>query len=488
MKAIIIMHLNKLIKIILIFFFFNNAALAQHHYIIEIDRINDTKTYKKLQFIKGSAAEIKCSAPIVENGDIITVRMINFNELLYALDVKSNFKEKEPSTLSKVVTNAAPLLDLVSMTGSIAFLKKLTANPPSAIEKNNTRGLEDEATINNTNKELTEIVSSIARTQSSYINLVASEGVSLDSLKENINELSINIFGEKDILNSRFNRLKIQFENIGDESQNSLEYKRLKYYIYNYDSAEIETTASKISSLNKLLTEVDFIQERTFIVTGKTETSELFYVDAIVYKRENVITEKSGLLSYYNNEESKINGDQIRQNFRVDFKVKHKNRLYFNFSINQILIPKNSYAYSTTSFSVIDAISDSFKFSSNDFGGRSKTSFGMNINYDLPDFISSIKTSCLIGYSMIFNNLQSEIIDPTQVKKGFLMTGFSIRPTTFPYLSLSLGCAWSKYDYLSSKYQVDKKYSSSEISEEERKSAIEKKIKPAFFVGININL
>jgi len=476
---------------ILLLIFFSKVTCGQQHYVIEIDRINDTKTYKKLQFIKGSPEEIKCPAPSIENGDIITVRMVNFNELLYALDVNSNFIKKEKSTLSKVVSNAAPLLDMVSMTGSISLLKKLTENPPSAVENNNnTRGLDDENSINNANKEFSEIVSVVAKTQSNYKQLVSSEAISLDSLKESINELSMNISIEKNNLIERFNKIKNLIDNLEDENQNSLEYKRLKYLIENYDSDEIKTTISKIAALNKLLSEVDFIQERTFIVTGKTENSETFYLDALVYKRERFITEKAGLLSYYNNEESKTNGDQIRQNFRVELKVKHKNQLYFNFSVNQIFIPQNSHTFSTSTISTNNlsgASIDSFKFTSNDWGGSSKTSFGLNINYNLPDFNSELKTACLIGYSMIFNNSQNSTEVPT-VKKGFLMTGFSIKSTRFQYLSLSLGCAWSKYDYLSSKYQVDKKYSSEEISSEERKLAIGKKVKPAFFVGLNINL
>ena len=483
--------IKKLLFFILIFTFFNTVTNGQQHYIIEIDRINDIKTYKKLQFDKGNAKETKCPIPTLENGDIITVRMINFNELIYAFDVKTNFKEKEQSTLSKVVNNAAPILDLVSLGGSISFLQKLTATPPAAIENNITRGLGDEANVNNIYKKLTDIVSSVARNQSSYLNLVSSEGISIDSLKESINELSFKISTENEILNKNYSDIKNLFEEIGDENQNTLEYKRLKYYLDNYDTAEIEVTSSKIASLNKLLVDVDFIQERTFIVTGKTENSELFFLDAIVYKRENIITEKAGLLPYYSVEESRINGDQIRQNFRVDFKVKHKNRLYFNFSINQIIIPKNRNLISTNQFITNDPIEgvqiDSFRFISNEWGSSSKTSFGMNVNYDLPDFISSLKTSCLIGYSMIFNNSQN-LGDAISVKKGFLMTGFSIKPTKFQYLALSFGCAWSKYDYLTSKYQVDKNYSSLEYSEDERKLAIGQKVKPAFFLGINVNL
>jgi len=56
---------------------------AQSYFIIIIDRINNTQTFKQKVFKNGRPIETDIKPPEVKKGDIITVRMINFNELIY---------------------------------------------------------------------------------------------------------------------------------------------------------------------------------------------------------------------------------------------------------------------------------------------------------------------------------------------------------------------------------------------------------------------
>jgi hypothetical protein len=85
------------------FSFISKDINAQSHYIDVIDRINNKKTFKQKEFKNGRPTEKDIKTPEVKKGDIITVRMINFNELIYGLCIKSNLIEKPKSLVSDVL-------------------------------------------------------------------------------------------------------------------------------------------------------------------------------------------------------------------------------------------------------------------------------------------------------------------------------------------------------------------------------------------------
>jgi hypothetical protein len=72
-------------------------------------------------------------------------------------------------------------------------------------------------------------------------------------------------------------------------------------------------------------------------------------------------------------------------------------------------------------------------------------------------------------------------------KKGFLTTGINIGHKKFKFINLAAGAAWGEYSQLSPKYQADK-FIENNLSEAEISGAVSKKIKPAFYVGLSINL
>ena len=73
------------------------------------------------------------------------------------------------------------------------------------------------------------------------------------------------------------------------------------------------------------------------------------------------------------------------------------------------------------------------------------------------------------------------------IVKEYKKIELSIGHKKFKYINFSAGAAWGEYAQLSSKYQADK-FIQNNLSDAEISSAVIKKIKPAFYLGMNIIL
>ena len=176
---------NKLTIIALLILSFISIEInAQKHYIVVIDRINNTKTYKQKDFKNGRPTETDIKTPEVKKGDIITVRMINFNELIYGLYIKSNLIEKPKSLVSDVLRTAEPVFGLASMSPTMGMLSSLLMSPPSI-----TRGEAGEKSAASLHKRLVKVMRQVAETEAAYNDLSHDEGITLDELKNKINDL-----------------------------------------------------------------------------------------------------------------------------------------------------------------------------------------------------------------------------------------------------------------------------------------------------------
>jgi hypothetical protein len=236
---------------------------------------------------------------------------------------------------------------------------------------------------------------------------------------------------------------------------------------------------------------VDFVSESTFIVEDKESrysseeiAYEKFNIKANVYKRVELITSSSisDTKKQYKQDEYHNPDDQLNQSFDLNLKIKNKYTPYFSIAINRIFVPTNRYSYSP----VYDYLSDSVKFNAVSVGGA-KTSIGMSLNFDIPVHSQSLSFAGTIGYSMAFWKSPNDFDGETSNKKGFVTTGISIGHKKFKFINLAAGAAWGEYSQLSTKYQADK-FIENNLSAAEISGAVTKKIKPAFYVGLSINL
>ena len=469
---------NKLSIIALfILSFISKEINAQKHYIVIIDRINNTETFKQKEFKNGRPTETDIKTPEVKKGDIITVRMINFNELTYGLEIKSSLIEKPKSLVSDILKAAEPIVESYSMSPAMGKLTTLLKYPPSI-----TRGESSEKSAASIHKRLVKLMKQVAETETAYIDLSNDEGLTLDELKDKIKDLNSK-FNANSIKNE-YKKIETEVEQSADST--STDWASMLETTNDYSEDNIESLNSKISDYKKALSLVDFVSESTFIVESRYASDDIAYekfnIKANVYKRVNLITASSisDTKKQYKNEYPNQD-DQLNQSFDLNLKIKNKYTPYFSIAINRIFVPNNRYT-----FAYDDQRLDSVKFNAVSVGGA-KTSIGMSLNFDVPVHSQSLSFAGTIGYSMAFWKSQNDFDGETSNKKGFVTTGISIGHKKFKFINLAAGAAWGEYSQLSTKYQADK-YIENNLSAAEISGAVSKKIKPAFYVGLSINL
>jgi hypothetical protein len=467
------------------FFFFVFLSLfkvsnAQKHYIVEYDRINASVKYKQKTFDKGRPVEKDIKQPSLLINDLITIRVVNFNELLYGLVIDGELEEKDKSVLEDILDKSAGVMRFTNMSASADLMSDLLSSTPTSI----TRGSTSSAVLS-LQKRFTTLVSKVATTQSSIKSIIYDEGLTKQEMLERVTELEIgfgSVSASKELIAIKADAEKLSF-NDNDESE-----VKFRNYLGGYNLDEIEMTENTLLEVASLLKQIDFIQEKTIQVEKNSYSSkeyEAYNLVLKIYKRAEPIKSTSDLkltIQHYDYDYGgKREGDILNQLHQIRMPIAYRYKLYFSVGVNRIFVPENRFSYSIEE----DFFGDSVQFVSNRAGG-SRFAVGLHLNYDLPIRSQKIATSANIGYFVSFSENNNNKL-ASETRKGFFTTGVSFKFLKVPYIAFHTGAAWSRFQQLSSKYQADKWYENT-ISESELEAQISNKTKPAFYVGFSLNL
>ena len=465
---------------VFIFLTFIKFSNAQKHYIVEYDRINASVKYKQKTFDKGRPVEKDIKQPSLRINDLITVRVVNFNELLYGLVLDGELEKKEESVLADILDKSAGVMRFTNMSASADLMSDLLSGTPGSI----TRGGTSSAVVS-LQKRFTSLVSKVATTQKSIKTIIYDEGLTKDEMLERVNELEIG-FGSVSI-SKELLAIKADAEKLTVNDNDETEFK-FRNYLGGYNLDEIEMTENTLLEVASLLKQIDFIQEKTIQVEGNSYSSreyEAYNLILKIYKRAEPIKSTSDLKLTIQNYDydygGKREGDILNQLQQIRMPVAYRYKLYFSVGVNRIFVPENRFSYKTEE----DLFGDSVQFVSSRSGG-SRFAVGLHLNYDLPIRSQKISTSANIGYFVSFNENSSNTFSQSE-RKGFFTTGASFKFLKVPYIAIHAGAAWSRFQQLSSKYQADKWYENT-ISESELDAQISNRTKPAFYVGFSLNL
>jgi hypothetical protein len=453
---------------------------AQSHYIVVVDRIQNNQTYKKKDFKEGRSTETDIEKPLVKRGDIITVRMVNFNELMYGFDVDWEVEKKPTTMLSSVLQASRPLIS--SYTNGLPDMLETMNELLNDIPARN-RGVDEEKPVVAMQRRMADFLGQMTDVGKVLTIINNDEGLTLEEEKSIVN-MALRKYKSEELI-ATFNQIKKDTEknkNLSDEK-----WKILDYIIDQYDEQYITEMGEALEKTKEALLRVDFISEISFQMTQEdaNEYLDKLHMTIKIYKRANslALDGKQGAekarekYSWRRNEDD---GDQLNQCYIVDLKVKNKYKPYFSIMANRILMPKNSFTFEPK----LNQDGDSIKFASASNGGA-KNAVGLCLNFDIPLLSQKLNFTGALGYSFAFwkdmlNNNKPE-------KKGFVITGINLGLKKFEYLNLAIGCAWGEYDQLVSRYSADQ-YTYNNLSDAEMSAAISKKIRPAFYYGLSINL
>jgi len=472
---------NKLVIIALLMFsFISKELIAQSHYIVVIDRIQNTKTYKKKEFKEGRSTEMDIEKPMVKRGDIITVRMVNFNELMFGFEVDWEVEKKPTTMLSNVLQASSPLIN--TYTNGLPEMMGTMNDLLNDIPARN-RGGDEEKPIVALQRRMADFLGQMSVVDKDFVRINNDEGLKLEEEKSIVNNALRKY--NKDELTATYIQIKQDAEKNKDNSDEK--WRHLDDMIDQYDEQYITDMGEALEKTKEALLRVDFISESSFQVSQEDANDYLdkLHMSIKIYKRATSLALKGKdgadeTREKYSWSTKEDDGDQLNQCYIVDMKVKNKYKPYFSIIVNRIFMPKNSYTFEPD----YSEFRDSIKFTSASNGGA-KNAVGLSLNFDIPLHSQQLNFTGTLGYSMAF--WKDVLNNKETIKKGFVTTGLTVGLKKFEYLNLALGCTWGEYSQLSSKYQADK-FIENNLSEAEISGAVSKKIKPAFYLGLNINL
>ena len=455
---------------------------AQQHYVVTVDRLKNDRKYTKMDLENGRPVEKPISKPALEKGDILTVRLINFNELVYGMEVESKLIEKRNLT-ERLMAN--PLIDQVKKSPTVEQLLTILSDPPRS------RGEEGALSINSVHKNYVNVLTKIKRTEDE-LNIVFDEGATLTEIKTKVAVISSKhnpkeIEGDLEELKKDIELLKATdnsplLDEIADGAE---EIESLSENGFLHDKYNVK-------NLKKLLAKVDFIQEKTIII-GKDERDddefEKFITYVFIYKRADEITSVDKLTkkpySFDDYSEGEKAGDFLRQFMVVDLKMRDTKRPFWSLGIHRVFIPTNTYSYNLE-YNYDYFGNDSLRFVPNRVGGG-RTVVGTDINFRLPLKNSLFNTYFSLGLAMAFSDSPGKKAFELDDNQAFVTTGLAFRPNKLSNFSLRTGMAWSKQQMISKNYKANVWYEDN-FTEDEFDQIINKKIKPAFMIGLSLKL
>ena len=479
-----------------------SISFSQNHYVVTIDRINDnSKKYEVLTFKNGRPITREINGiPSVKKGDLITIKLINFNELIYGFEIKNNLVGKPKSFASQLIQDNPITKAIFSSSPAALLFSTLLQTPPSGVD--GSRGTDDKySLVKEDIKDGYNVISKKIITSNERLKWIIEEdgeGTTKKELLDNINELKIN-YNPYQIKESLI-EIKDKIEKIpnGDRgAEINYLYSNIEKLLTT-DENYFTYTESSLSEIESIIKSVDFQVEKTVIVGRESNPEsvennwsnksmyEKFSTEVVIYKRASPILTADKIVltkTQYNFFENEKNGDDIRQVIDVDFKIKYKNRLYWTASILEVVLPSDKYNYAINE----NMLQDSFAFKNHALGFN-RIAIGLEINYDLPYDLKYFTTSASIGVAASLSNNKVESGSDLPIDKTYITTSMGIKFKKYSFCAIKIGAVWSKYQELKKEYKSDFFYSNSFINEDQRNNAISKRIIPSFFVGLSFNL
>ena len=457
---------------------------AQQHYVIEIDRINNQRKYFRMDIVSGRPVETVTTLPQVKNGDILTLRMTNFNELIYGFEVQDQLIAKTNNNIAAQLLDN-PLLGKMSLSPALRLLSGIIDNPPPP-----SRGDDKGPTVNTVYDGYVSLLEKLNSTETA-LSVIYDEGATLIDIKSQIKTLEQKY--NKIVIAETIDQLSSDLRSVSalgtDQLLDSIGagLKQLR----SLERSDFLSPDLNFKTVKTLINTVDFVVERTIIVGGKdniwdrSRTYEKFLAYVFVYKRAQPINDLSALTPKpYNYDKAGMErGDFLRQAILVDLKVKNAKKPFWSMGIAQVFTAENKFRYN---LDYNNTSEDSVRFRSEKMGGT-RTTIMTDLNFPLP--IRSEKFEWTVGIGLgvsIRKSNNGKLSGNLDFSQAFVTTGVGLRLARYPFLSLKAGMAWAKYQQLDSKYQADKWYRNT-FSDAEIGAAVNKKLNLSPFLGLGLN-
>jgi hypothetical protein len=454
------------------------VTYGQKKYLVEYDRINNSEKYFELVHSKGEIIQKAIKKPNLKKGDLVKIRAVNMNPLVFKLDIDS------PDDNNEKQSNSANLLNgfagiMGEMDGAFRqvseHLNELDANRlPDVSALNRGSSKKEEAR----KASLVRLVQFQNSLQKTYKMLAAykkaiSDVYSTELTKEAIStqlKMAVSEF-KIDDYNTELRNLDSQYELLRNDSLIYDNERSDLDSIYATIDKDVENSFADPNNANELLSLIEsskFSAEKSMVIGYESgsfrEVAENGFMNYSIRFR-SVSPSSDG---------DPMENDDLLQSHDLSLSVQSPSKLTWGSGFFVVSPFKGYNSYKTESVDF-----DSARVVSGTSLSPIQFSVGTSLLYNIPSR-GMIIPQAMFGASFGFSGMRQE-------KPVNFLVGGGIRLKKFPYISLCAGVSFCQNTKLKNGYSLGNSYKLTNYNES-IESITEKTFSPGYFFGLNINL
>ena len=250
------------------------SVFAQKNYLIVYDKLADKFTYQEMVYNRGKFIEGKKmkSPPKVELGDVITLRVVNFNEMITTFNTDDPLFNEANSQKSNPIISAIAGLGGMSNVGAGSVAQELIGGL-SAARSRGSQAMTPELTaaFNQLEEYRTQAKEEVSLLKEYFdaTQVVYSQDLTLEQIKEQyINKISTIDTSKIDEMAKSVNQKIIEFDATSYSSEQlTKEWKKLQIQLKEVN--KLIEVKRNLPDIAELLNNIDFVDEKTIEVAGE---------------------------------------------------------------------------------------------------------------------------------------------------------------------------------------------------------------------------
>jgi hypothetical protein len=467
-----------------LFVLFSFASVwSQKHYLVEYDRITNTEKYFELTYDHGAFSESEIKKPVIKKGDVVKIRSVNVNPLVFQMNIKDPQQAGVKSPGAKSLAGFSDVLsELNGVSREIGSqFNALSWNRPEVPNFN--RGEAQTAEQQKRNESLQRLESFHAVLTETYTVAqkykTSAEAILSTSLsKTQILQLIDSMSASAEIETYKKNRayLDVELQKITDDPiLNLSDYENLER---SYTFLKNELDSSVLSPLqfrviNEEFRAAEFTKEYSTVLGYDPSpwASEKFDLQNNVSSVDYCVE----FLDAYSEipEESARYKDGLLQSHTIHLAVQAPSGFSWSTGFMNVITPKGftNYTLKETSFG------DSVQITTDGQSVKSRFTLATNLNYN---FASARNLIPQLNFGMAIGFAGDE-------KPLNILIGGGLKFRQFPFVGISAGLAFCQNNALNSGYTLNDTYEN--VNTENLSNQFTKKIySPGYYFGLNITL
>ena len=472
----------KPISIFFILFSFA-TAWSQKHYMVEYDRISNTEKYFELTYDHGTFRESPIKKPAIKKGDVVKIRSVNVNPLVFQMNLQRPFEAGQNSPGAKSLSGFGNLLGELSGVNSDigSQLNALSYNQPEVPQFN--RGEAQSAEQQKRNESLQRLGNFHVALTESYTmaqkyKTSAEVSLSTSLTKAQIMQVLDSLTTQIDVSTYQKNSayLDAEMQSIAqDPMLTPSDYQNLERS-YQFLRTELDSSVLSplhFAALNEELKASEFTKEYDTVLGYDPSPYASYKFD--FQNNVGFVEYNIEFLDAYVEipDENARYKDGLLQSHTIHLAVQTPGGFSWSTGLMSVVVPNGfmNYSLKKTSFG------DSVQIILNGAPSKSRFALATNLNYN---FASARNLIPQVNFGMALGFIGDE--NPLNI-----LLGGGLKFRQFPFLGLSAGLAFCQNQALNNGLKLNDSFSSANSSN--LSDQLTKKIySPGYYFGLNFTL